>query len=144
MQVAERMRKRESAFLHVRQSPVYKYPLAPEYYAKALQVLFERVPAASLFVFGDDLEWARQNIKLPAGSVFVDHNDSTRNIDDLWLMTQCRHAIVANSSFSWWGAWLNGESGRTIIAPGAWGYRGDAAADWLRIDPTFCGVPAAK
>ena len=69
------------------------------------------------FIFTDDWEWVRQN--LPAGPevVHVDHNDEKADYEDLRLMTQCRHHIIAPSSFSWWGAWLNPNPDKMVLSP---------------------------
>jgi hypothetical protein len=143
LSIAQRMRECESAFLHLRRID-YPHRLSADYYAAALSLLFERVRRPALYVFGDDLDWAKRELALPADARYVDHNGDARNYEDLWLMTQCRHAIVANSSFSWWGAWLNGAAGRTVIAPAAWGYRAAAAAGWLTVSAERCGVPVAR
>ncbi|HVS11907.1 MAG TPA: alpha-1,2-fucosyltransferase [Planctomycetota bacterium] len=131
--LAERMRQCESAFLHVRRTG-YAHRLSPGYYAAALELLYKRAEEPRLFVFGDDLDWARRELPLPEGTQFVEHNGEDRNVEDLWLMTRCRHAILANSSFSWWGAWLNTEPDRVVIAPATWGYRAAAASGWLTVD----------
>ena len=130
--LGESMRQCESAFLHVRRID-YAHRLSAGYYAAALKTLYERVRQPKLLVFGDDLEWAKRELPLPEGTQFVEHNGDDRNVEDLWLMTRCRHAIVANSSFSWWGAWLNAEPGRVVIAPAVWGYRAAAATGWLTV-----------
>ena len=130
--LGERLRQCESAFLHLRRVD-YAHRLSAGYYAAALELLYKRVNEPRLFVFGDDLEWARRELPLPEGTQFIAHNGDARNIEDLWLMTRCRHAIVANSSFSWWGAWLNPEPGRVVIAPAVWGYRAAAATGWLTV-----------
>ena len=142
LEVAQRMRQSESAFVHVRRID-YQHRLSIEYYGAALEMLRERVKRPTLFVFGDDLQWARRELPLPVDAQFVEHNGDSRNYEDLWLMTQCRHAVIANSSFSWWGAWLNDEPDRTVIAPGAWGYRASPASGWLAVSPDRCGVPLA-
>ncbi len=130
--LAERMRRPDSAFLHVRRRD-YAHRLPAGYYDAALRLLLARVAHPALFVFGDDLEWARRSLRLPEGAQFIDHGDESRNCEDLWLMSQCRHAIIANSSFSWWGAWLNPQGDRIVIAPEEWGYRAAPAADWLTV-----------
>lgn len=130
--VADEMRAGESAFLHVRRVK-YEHALPASYYAAALDILRQRAPRAQLYVFGDDIAWVRREVKLPADARFVEHNGEERNYEDLWLMTQCRHAIIANSSFSWWGAWLNPAAGRTVVAPAVWGYRAAAARGWLTV-----------
>lgn len=143
LEVSKRMRQCESTFVHVRRID-YQHRLSAEYYASALRMLFERVQRPALFMFGDDLEWAKRELSLPADAEFVKHNGDARNYEDLWLMTQCRHAIIANSSFSWWGAWLNEAPDRTIIAPGAWGYRAAPASGWITVSPDRCGIPVAR
>ena len=143
LEVAQRMRQGESAFVHVRRID-YQHRLSAEYYTSALRILFERVQRPTLFIFGDDLEWAKRELSLRADTEFVEHNGDSRNYEDLWLMTQCRHAVVANSSFSWWGAWLNEAPDRTIVAPGAWGYRAAPASGWVTVHPDQCGIPIAR
>lgn len=130
--LAERLRRPDTAILHVRRRD-YEYRLPAEYYAAALRLLASRVARPVLFVFGDDLDWARRALPLPEGTQFVEHLGGGRDCEDLWLMSQCRHAIIANSSFSWWGAWLNPQSDRIVIAPAEWGYRAAPAADWLTV-----------
>jgi len=141
--LAERMRQCESVFLHLRRIR-YDHSLAATYYSAALRMISERVQRPAVFVFGDDLEWAKRELSLPAGTQFVEHNGEARDSEDLWLMTQCRHAIVANSSFSWWAAWLNAEQNRTVIAPAVWGYRGAAASGWLTVSADRCGIAPGR
>jgi hypothetical protein len=134
LEIANDMRHCESAFVHIRRVD-YQYRLSPKYYALALKMLFERVKHPALFVFGDDLGWAKRELVLPADTRFVAHNGDARNYEDLWLMTQSRHAVIANSSFSWWGAWLGDAPDRTVVAPAAWGYRAAPASGWLIVTP---------
>ena len=92
------------------------------------------------FVFSDDLAWARRNLPLPCNAVFVAGNDATQAALDLHLMTLCRHHIIANSSFSWWGAWLAKHPDQIVLAPKHWyrnlepGDRNPAPSQWERID----------
>jgi glycosyl transferase family 11 len=141
--LGERMRQCESVFLHVRRI-LYDHSLPISYYTAAMRMVSERVRRPSFFVFGDDLEWAKRELKLPADTQFVDHNGEPRDHEDLWLMTQCRHAIVANSSFSWWGAWLNAEPNRVVVAPAVWGYRAGAASGWLTVSADQCGIAPGR
>lgn len=101
----------ESVFLHVRRVR-YTPLLDATYYQAAVDAAVSRLDAPVFRLFGDDLEWARGSLDFRGAPVTaVDHN-ADDELADLWLMTRCRHAIVANSSFSWWGAWLAGTSGR--------------------------------
>lgn len=91
-----------------------------EYYAKAVELLKEKVDNPHFFVFSDDHEWVKENIKINYPTVYVDHNNAETNYQDLRLMASCKHNIIANSSFSWWGAWLNANPNKIIIAPKKW------------------------
>ena len=73
-----------------------------------------------VFAFSDDPEWVYSNLKLPVDICFVNNNSSEHNYEDLRLMSECDHNIIANSSFSWWGAWLNTNNKKTVIAPSKW------------------------
>jgi hypothetical protein len=81
------------------------------YYMEAFEIL----PKVQTFVFTDDIEWARDNY---LGEI-VDVNGPNEKAWDIWLMSLCKHAIIANSSFHWWGAFLQNDTG-TVIAPKKW------------------------
>ena len=91
-----------------------------EYYFRAILYIVEKVNNPHFFLFSDDPEWARHKLKLNFPTTIVDCNDASRNYEDLRLMSSCKHNIIANSTFSWWGAWLNANSKRIIIAPREW------------------------
>ena len=74
-------------------------------------------------VFSNDIRWCKENIEpLLNGkeTIYVDWNTGTDNFRDMQLMTKCKHCIIANSSFSWWGAWLNNNKDKIVIAPRIW------------------------
>lgn len=101
------------------------------YYRNAINVMLERFPMAEFFVFSDDIAFAREHLPKDLRVTFVDHNDAESAQEDLRLMAACRHHIIANSSFSWWGAWLNARSDKVVVAP----------RDWLnRPDTYFAGL----
>jgi hypothetical protein len=95
-----------------------------QYYTSAVSQVCEKVPKAQFFVFSDDVPWCKVNLILPENTVFVSHNTSENGWQDLMLMGRCRHHVIANSSFSWWGSWcadqLWGNVHRLVIAPENW------------------------
>jgi len=117
-----------SVSIHIRRGDYLKSPviydihgvLQPEYYDKALAILQSKYDNLSLFVFSDDLIWAQANLKTGhADTCFVAGNEAGNSWKDMVLMSCCKHHIIANSSFSWWGAWLSPNKGDTF-APSNW------------------------
>lgn len=94
--------------------------LSMDYYTRAIRRIQESVRTPTFFVFSDDIEFARTNLSRDISAVFVEHNDSFAAHEDLRLMSACRHHIIANSTFSWWGAWLNPRTDKIVIAPRNW------------------------
>jgi len=112
------------------------------YYGRAIEVLRARVPDAHFFLFSDDPQAAIRALHLPEDeATCVSHNKGDDNAHaDLWLMTQCRHFIIANSTFSWWGAWLSPHARKVVVAPGvvqsgisSWGFSGLIPNEWLQV-----------
>ncbi len=91
-----------------------------EWYQRAMAMIAEIVPAPQFFVFSDDPTWARANLPENWPRVFVEPGDDGKDFEDLHLMANCRHHIIANSTFSWWGAWLNASRDKKVIAPAVW------------------------
>jgi len=114
-----------------------------DYYLRAIVRMETIVPNAHYFVFSDQPESARGCIPLPDERItLVAHNiGDTNAYADLWLMTQCKHFIIANSTFSWWGAWLAEYAGKYVIAPGfemrkgkmSWGFEGLLPKEWIQL-----------
>jgi hypothetical protein len=90
------------------------------YYEKAVKYIVEKVAHPHFFVFSDDLSWVKENLHLQQPIYWVDVNNGQKDYEDLWLMSQCQHHIIANSSFSWWGAWLSHYPDKIVIAPKQW------------------------
>ena len=94
---------------------------SPEYYrAAALHLAEKSAREPVFFAFSDEPGWVRENLDLPFEIRVVGHNAPEAAYDDIRLMSRCRHHIVANSSFSWWGAWLNPDPGKIVVAPKRW------------------------
>jgi len=90
------------------------------YYEHAMHTILQRISNPIFFVFSDDIAFARENLPNDERMVFVDHNDEAHPHEDLRLMSACRHHIIANSTFSWWGAWLNIDPTKLVCAPLVW------------------------
>jgi hypothetical protein len=122
----------ESVFVHVRRVR-YTPRLDASYYQEAVRRAKEALPKAKFFVFGDDLQWAKDNLGLGDSPVrYISHNDED-GIADMALMCRCKNGIIANSSFSWWGAWLIPGSEKTIFAPAETGWPLAAANGWTLV-----------
>lgn len=91
-----------------------------DYYYAAIKYISSRVENPFFFIFSDDIEWARDNLKLNPPYRYVDHNYDKESYNDMHLMSLCRHHITANSSFSWWGAWLSTGTDKIVVAPKNW------------------------
>lgn len=103
------------------------------YYQRATKLISEKIIDPHFFVFSDDHEWVKKNIIFDFPTTYVAHNIADKNYQDLRLMSMCHHNIIANSSFSWWGAWLNVNSNKIIVAPKKW--LNDSTRDASDITP---------
>jgi hypothetical protein len=97
-----------------------KVVLPMEYYSDAISLFKQRLAGPTFFVFSDDLPFVKENLPRDPKVVFVGHNDTFTAHEDLRLMSACQHHIIANSTFSWWGAWLNPRPDKMVIAPRNW------------------------
>ncbi len=127
--IAQEVKSTNSVSLHVRRGDYVKFEnmkkIAGEtdisYYTRACSYIAERVPSPNFFVFSDDIAWCRENIKIPFPITYLDEKTAgPKNAYHLELMSLCKHNIIANSSFSWWGAWLNQNPGKIVVAPKKW------------------------
>jgi Glycosyl transferase family 11 len=120
-----------SVFAHLRRTDYVGNPnhlvLPMDYYREAAALIAAKVPDPVFFVFSDDPHWCEENFKLPYPTTIVRNFERTegrllgREDADLYLMRRCGHAIMANSSYSWWGAWLGADiKGGIVIAPKSW------------------------
>lgn len=124
----EHMQQSKSVSVHVRRGDYVNLASASsyhgvctiDYYRKAIHYIADRVQSPTLFVFSDDPEWTKANLQSPFPTHYVDHNPSEKAFQDLRLMSLCQHHIIANSSFSWWGAWLSRFKDGMVIAPERW------------------------
>lgn len=114
--------------LHIRRGDYITNPSAAlvhgvcslDYYYSAIRHITTLVLNPCFFVFSDDPQWAKDNLKISYPVQFVEANGPDRGVEDMWLMKSCNHHIIANSSFSWWAAWLNSRRDKIVIAPRIW------------------------
>lgn len=114
--------------LHVRRGDYVSNPSAREihglctldYYQRAVAILCEQVVDPFFYIFSDEPDWVRANLRVDAPFAIIDHNGTDACHEDMRLMSLCAHHIIANSSFSWWGAWLGANSEKIVIAPERW------------------------
>lgn len=143
--IAAELKNAQSVSLHIRRGD-YKnlsiqkvHGLLPlDYYNAAIQRMEKEVPNLRIYLFSDDPQIALK--ESGATDVTVVSGEITKNsLEDFWLMSQCRHNIIANSSFSWWAAWLNDNADKVVIGPKKWFANGpidthDILPDtWIKI-----------
>jgi hypothetical protein len=125
--------------LHIRRGDYVNHPefsqsfgfVGLDYYRRSTEKMLDMYPDGHFFVFSDDPVWVQENLNLTTAHTFVKNTGPDADVDDLQLMSQCRHHVIANSSFSWWGAWLNPDPAKTVLAPQAW-FRNKP--DWNTMD----------
>jgi len=111
-----------------------------EYYKKAINFVNNKFDSVKYFIFSDDINWCKENLKLD-NSIYLDSEEKRIPHEDIYLMSLCNHNIIANSSFSWWGAWLNKNDEKIVIAPKRWFasddleiYSNDIVCDnWIKV-----------
>jgi hypothetical protein len=91
-----------------------------DYYRASIRHMAERIQQPKFFIFSDDIAWVKNNLKIDFPHHYVDCNHGEESYNDMRLMSLCQHHIIANSSFSWWGAWLNPNREKIVIAPKNW------------------------
>lgn len=109
-----------------------------DYYLEAIKYIVDHVENPIFYIFSDDMAWVRTNLTLNYDCIYVDHNRGIESYRDMQLMSLCKHHIISNSSFSWWGAWLNADSEKIVVAPKTWFRNGMNDFDlipkeWVRL-----------
>ena len=145
--LARQIRQDVSVSLHVRRADyadctrtrAFHGLCDPDYYLGAIEFIRRQVPRFRLFAFSDDPQWVASTLQPHhPDMVVVDHNRGDQSHNDMLLMSMCQHHIIANSSFSWWGAWLNPDPNKIVIAPRQWFAEAPDTADlipksWIRL-----------
>jgi len=137
--LSREMLSRNSVSLHIRRGDYltvngYSGICTEQYYFKAIQYIQQHVNNPHFFVFSDDKEWCSSHLdKWNINYQLVNFNEGPNSYQDMFLMSKCRHNIIANSSFSWWGAWLNDNTDKIIIAPKQWYQKDTSYYNSIRI-----------
>ena len=126
--ISEKIKDTTAVSLHVRRGDYVANPAAQQfhgccsidYYRRAIRYLQREFSQLHFFIFSDDLPWSRENLIIDAPVDYVEVNRGATPHEEIELMRTCTHHIIANSSFSWWGAWLNNKKEKIVIAPQRW------------------------
>lgn len=120
--VRDEIQSRTAVSVHVRRGDYVRLDsaLPISYYDKAFQYMEDRFDDITYYVFSDDIDWAREHLQSERPMRFVSHNGPEEAHEDLRLMYESTHNIISNSTFSWWGAWLNRNDDKQVIAPSRW------------------------
>jgi hypothetical protein len=145
-EIVNKMNQTNSVSIHVRRGDYISDSQAAKvhggittlaYYKKAIDMINDKVDHPVFFIFSDDIAWVRENIN-PQNSYFIDWNQGKDSYKDMQLMSSCKHNIIANSSFSWWGAWLNKNDSKIVVSPNKWFNTKNAEDvipdDWVKIN----------
>ncbi|MFA5531524.1 MAG: alpha-1,2-fucosyltransferase [Thiohalomonadaceae bacterium] len=145
--IAYEIKETEAICIHVRRGDYITDLKAKEslglcsldYYYRSIDYIMARVDKPHFYIFSDDPDWTQQYVTIDAPTTYVRNNPSDKNYEDLRLMTHCKHFIIANSSFSWWGAWLSSNRQKIVISPAQW-FKGTKYCDddrvpkeWVRL-----------
>lgn len=141
----EKIRNCNSVSLHIRRGDYYteKWEKAltvikdNSYYYRAIDHINSKIESPHFFIFSDDIKWVKNNLSIN-NCTYIDHNTGKNSFIDMYLMSLCRHNIIANSSFSWWGAWLNKNQDKLVIMPEKWFNRdfceGIFPSEWIKFN----------
>jgi hypothetical protein len=145
-EMVEKIINTNAVSIHVRRGDYVSNPEASklhggittlDYYKKSIEAINAKVENPVFFVFSDDINWVKQNMSI-TNSYYIDWNKGKDSYKDMQLMSYCKHNIIANSSFSWWGAWLNNNPSKIVITPNKW-FNNKSAEDvvphnWVKIN----------
>lgn len=129
---------RRGDFVYNKKTNKFHGACSLKYYYNAIEIIIKKVKNPTFFIFSDDSQWTKENLKLKYPTIYVDINSPKKGYEDLRLMSNCKHFIIANSSFSWWGAWLSNNPNKIVCAPKRWfknTYEGDIVPkSWIRVE----------
>lgn len=144
LSLAEQLKQELSVSIHIRRGDYESKPdtqhggvCTMQYYRNAVDYMISQLgDHAHFYIFSDDPKWVEANFPLEKCTM-INGNQGKDGWQDMFLMSQCKHNIIANSSFSWWGAWLNSNQNKIVLTPDRWTRRGEPSRIipdlWTRI-----------
>lgn len=138
LEIKDFISKSNSVSLHIRRGDYLKSKYLKgicneTYYNKAVSYILNKVHNPVFFVFSDDIDWCKNNLALK-NVFYVQNNIGINSYIDMQLMSMCNHNIIANSTFSWWGAWLNKNEDKIVVAPKKWFNKENILTNDLLLD----------
>jgi len=123
----DEIKNSEAIAVHIRRGDYTKKRLQKiyhlcslDYYTDAVNFISDKISNPHVFVFSDNPQWAMENLKLNCKTTFIEHEQKAKGWIDMQLMRMCKHFVIANSSFGWWGAWLATNPNKIVVAPQHW------------------------
>jgi len=140
-EIANKLKNCESVSLHVRRGDYVTHKQTTkilnscsiEYYNDAISHITKIIPSATFFIFSDEPQWVYKNLKIPFNNEIICNNYGESSYIDMQLMSLCKHHIISNSTFAWWGAWLNTSRNKVVVAPRKWFLDGRDDSDLLPL-----------
>jgi len=146
--MASKINSVNSVSIHIRRTDYFKNDesesyfgiLGLNYYKKCVDIMRDKVFDPHFFIFSDDIDWVRKKFKISENITIVDINVNAHPAQDMRLMSLCKHNIIANSSFSWWAAYLNCNPDKIVLAPSLWfgtdpkSIKDIVPDSWIKID----------
>ncbi len=127
----------ESVSIHIRRGDYVKlnWALNPIYYERAISYIKQLYKNPIFLVFSDDLDWVKKNLYIDGRFIYVNDNNTLEDYEELLIMSRCKANIIANSTFSWWAAWLNQNKDKVVIAPKKWKLerKGLILEEWIAV-----------
>lgn len=127
----------ESVSVHIRRGDYVRlnWALNPAYYVKAIDYIKKIYEDPVFLFFSDDLDWAKKNIPVQGKCIYVNEGGGLEDYEELFMMSRCKSNIIANSTFSWWAAWMNQNRKKAVIAPRKWKMErpGLVPDEWIAI-----------
>lgn len=140
--IGNELLSRDSVSLHIRRGDFLNNPIYgvcdESYYSKAIDYMCSKVSNPVFYIFSDDADWSKRLMeKFGVRYQLFTHNQGADSYKDMYLMSCCRHNIIANSTFSWWGAWLNTNKNKIVVAPNKWTlkhYMDHSLSNWVALE----------